>query len=91
MIENMPAILGALGVVIGAVSTLVLGWQNRANRLDQRSALRLKQYEKWRPGVERLVSDLRTLLGRHGVPEPAGIDAALEFPPQDEVTTDDER
>lgn len=91
MIENMPAVLGALGVVIGAVSTLVLGWQNRANKLDQRSALRLKQYEKWRPGIEALVSDLRTLLGRHRIAEPDGIDAALEFPPPDEVTTDDAR
>lgn len=89
MIENLPAILGAVAVVIGAVSTLMLGWQGRANRLDQRSARRLAQYEVWRPSVVRLVSDLRALLAANRVNEPAGIDAVLTFPPE-EVTSDDD-
>lgn len=88
MIENLPAILGAVAVVIGAVSTLVLGWQTRGNRLDAKSAKRLAQYEVWRPSVVRLVSDLRTLLGQYRVPEPDGIDAVMKFPPE-EVTADD--
>lgn len=88
MIENLPAILGAVAVVIGAVSTLVLGLQGRLNRLDAASAKRLAQYEVWRPSVVRLVSDLRTLLAKNQLDEPDGIDAVLKFPP-DEVTHDE--
>jgi hypothetical protein len=89
VIENLPAILGAVAVVIGAVSTLVLGLQARANRLDAASTRRLAQYELWRPSIVRLVSDLRTLLAKNQLDEPAGIDAVLKFPPDESVTTDD--
>lgn len=89
MSENLPAILGAVAVVIGAISTLVLGWQARGNRLDAASTRRLAQYEVWRPSVVRLVSDLRALLGQHRIQEPDGIDAVLKFPPG-EVTADDD-
>lgn len=89
MSENLPAILGAVAVVIGAVSTLVLGLQGRANRLDAASTKRLAQYEMWRPSIVRLVSDLRTLIAKNQLDEPPGIDAVLKFPPDESVAADD--
>lgn len=89
--DQLPAIIGAIGLLIGTVFGGLATLQNRANQLDAKSAKRLEQYERWRPAVRALVADLRDLLAAHKVPEPDGVDDVLRFPPpdQEKVKADD--
>jgi hypothetical protein len=78
--EQLPAIIGSIALLVTAVAG-ILG--NR-ERTDRRIRLRVEQYGRWSVGMRLLVADLRAILADHQIPEPAGIDETLKFPPADE-------
>jgi hypothetical protein len=92
---DMPAIIGAVGLVIGTVFTGFIGLGQRRTRLDRETVEENEQYHRWQPRVLRAVALLRARIGATvGVEEPDGLDALIEFPPPRpkhvrEVTSDD--
>lgn len=78
---DLPAIIGAIGLLIGTVFTGIIGLGQRRTRLDRETLEELEQYRVWRPRVRRAVVILQDLLAVAKVPEPAGLQDLLEFPP----------
>lgn len=78
---DLPAIIGAFGLLIGTVFTGIIGLGQRRTRLDRETLEELEQYRVWRPRVRRAVVILQDLLAVAKVPEPAGLQDLLEFPP----------
>lgn len=85
------ALVASLALLLTAFFTGLASLQRRQNDLGQQDALRLAQYERWRPKVRIVVAELRDLLARHRIPEPDGIDDQMQFPPsKDEKVKSDE-
>lgn len=88
---DLPQIIGGLALLIGTVFTGVAAVTNARDKVSQRDRKRLEQYEEWRPIVRRVVAELRGILADHRIPEPAGLDEQLRFPPANEkVPADDD-
>jgi hypothetical protein len=92
---DLPAIIGAVGLLVGTVFTGFVGLGQRRTRLDRETVEENEQYHRWQPRVLRAVALLRARIGATvGVEEPDGIDELIEFPPPRpkharEVTSDD--
>lgn len=77
--DQLPAIIGSLALVITAVAGLL----GSREKTDARIRRRNEQYARWAVGVRFLIEDLRAILADRGIPEPAGIEETLKFPPPD--------
>lgn len=94
---DLPAIIGAFGLLIGTVFTGLVGLGQRRTRLDQELIEENRDYHRWQPRVLRAVALLRsTIAASPDVTEPTGVDDLIEWPPpkprharRDEVTADD--
>lgn len=84
------AVVASLALLLTAFFTGLANLQRKQNEAGQQDALRLAQYERWRPKIRILVAELRDLLASHRIPEPPGIDDALQFPPKDEKVKSDD-
>ena len=80
----------SLALLLTALGTFVSNVQRKRKEFGEQDAVRLSQYERWRPKVRILVAQLRDLLAAHGIAEPDGVDDALKFPPKDEKVKPDE-
>lgn len=87
---DLTALVASLSLLVGAVFTGLIGLQRKQSSMDEADALRLEQYERWRPRIRILVAELRDLLAQHRIPEPPGVDETLTFPPKGEKVTTDE-
>lgn len=87
---DASALVASLAILLTAFFTGLTNLQRKRNDFGQEDALRLAQFERWRPKVRIVVAELRDLLAKHRIPEPDGIDDAMQFPPKDEkVKADD--
>lgn len=94
---DLPAIIGAIGLVIGTVFTGLIGLNARRTRLDQETLDELVDYHTWHPRMRRAVVLLRATIAEcPQASEPNGIDELIQWPPprprhvrRDEVTADD--
>ena len=95
---DLPAIIGAFGLLIGTVFTGIVGLGQRRTRLDRETLDENDAYHRWHPRVLRAVTVLRaTIAASPTAVEPAEIDELIEWPPPrpkharrgDEVTSDD--
>lgn len=95
---DLPSIIGAIGLLVGAVFTGVVGLGQRRTRLDRETLDENEQYHRWQPRVLRAVAMLRArIAGTVGIEEPDGIDDLIGFPPpaprakhsRNEASTDD--
>lgn len=95
---DLPAIIGAIGLLIGTIFTGIVGLGQRRTRLDRETLDENDAYHRWHPRMMRAVTLLRaTISAAPGVTEPAGIDELVDWPPprpkharRDEVTADDD-
>lgn len=96
--NDLPAIIGALGLLIGTVFGGIAALDRRRARLDGEDAAELEDYHRWHPKVLRAVVLLRaTIANCPEATEPAGVDELVAWPParprakhSREVTADDE-
>ncbi|HEY9415276.1 MAG TPA: hypothetical protein VIQ30_10985 [Pseudonocardia sp.] len=79
--NDLPAIIGGLSLLVGAIFTGLIGLDQRRKRLDQDVLNENDDYHRWRPLVRRAIVALRDRLAEHGIPEPEGIDDLIEWPP----------
>lgn len=93
---DLPAIIGAFGLLVGTVFTGIVGLGQRRTRLDRDTLDENEQYHRWRPRALRAVALLRGTIGASPhVEEPPGIDELLAWPPpapkhaRSEATKDD--
>jgi hypothetical protein len=86
---DVSALVASLALLLTAFFTGLSSLQRKKNDLGAEDALRLEQYERWRPRIRILVAELRDLLASHRIPEPDGIDEVLRFPPKDEKGNSD--
>lgn len=87
---DASALVASLALLLTAFFTGLANLQRKKNDLGQEDALRLAQYERWRPKIRIIVAELRDLLASNRIAEPDGIDDALRFPPKDEKVTSDD-
>lgn len=94
--NDLPAIIGAVALLIGGVFTGLIGLDQKRKRVDQETLAELDDYHRWHPRVRRALVLLRaTVADCPQVVEPAGIDDLVAWPPPrpnrrtDEVTADD--
>lgn len=94
--NDLPAIIGAVSLLIGAVFTGLIGLGQRRSRIDQETLAELDDYHRWHPRVRRALVLLRaTIADSPNMTEPDGIDALIRWPPprprhiRDEVTSDE--
>lgn len=95
---DLPAIIGAIGLLIGTVFTGLVGLGQRRTRLDQETLDELDAYQRWRPRVRRAIVALRaTIADCPDVTEPDEVADLIQWPPPkprhsrrgDEVNADD--
>lgn len=94
---DLPAIIGAIGLVIGTVFTGLVGLGQRRTRLDQEILDEVSAYRRWHPRVMRGVALLRATVAQSDKDEPPTVEDLIEWPPPkpkharrgDEVTADD--
>lgn len=79
--ENLPAIIGGLSLLVGAIFTGIIGLGQRRTRLDLDTVDEVEDYRRWRPRVRRAIVELRDVLAEYGIPEPEDIDDMIQFPP----------
>jgi hypothetical protein len=79
---DLPAIIGALGLLIGTVFGGIATLDRRRVRASGEDAAELEDYHRWHPRMVRAVVLLRaTVAGAQGVVEPDGIDDLVQWPP----------
>jgi hypothetical protein len=96
-VSDLPAIIGAVSLLIGAVFTGLIGLSQRRSRIDRETLDELDDYHRWHPRVRRALVMLRATIAESTMTEPDGIDALVRWPPpkprhslpRDEVTADD--
>lgn len=95
---DLPAIIGAIGLLVGTVFTGIVGLGQRRTRLDRETLDENEAYHRWHPRMVRAVTVLRAVIAATpGVTEPPEIEELIEWPPPrpkharraDEVTVDD--
>jgi hypothetical protein len=98
-VNDLPAIIGAIGLLIGTVFGGIAALDRRRTRLDDEDAAELEDYHRWHPKVLRAVVLLRaTIANCPQAVEPPGVDDLIAWPPErhrpkhsrGEVTADDE-
>lgn len=96
--SDLPAIIGAFGLLIGTVFGGIAALDRRRARLDGEDAAELEDYHRWHPRVLRAVVLLRaTIANCPQAVEPGGIEDLVQWPPErprpkhskGEVTADD--
>jgi len=96
--NDLPAIIGAVALLIGGVFTGLIGLDQKRKRVDAETLDELADYHRWHPRVRRALVLLRaTVADSPQAEEPDGIDDLIQWPPPkpkhsrrgDEVTADD--
>lgn len=96
--NDLPAIIGAIGLLIGTVFGGLAALDRRRARLDDEDEAELEDYHRWHPKVLRAVVLLRaTIANCPQAVEPDGIEDLMQWPPtrprpkhsRGEVTSDD--
>lgn len=80
--SDLPAIIGAIGLLIGTVFGGLAALDRRRSKLDDEAAAELDDYHRWHPRIVRAVVSLQAVIaGTPDATEPDGITELVKWPP----------
>lgn len=80
--SDLPAIIGAIGLLIGTVFGGIAALDRRRARISDDDVAELEDYHRWHPRMRRAVVLLRaSIAGSVDAVEPDGIDDLISWPP----------
>lgn len=98
--SDLPAIIGALGLLIGTVFGGIAALDRRRDRLNGDASAELEDYQRWHPRIVRALTLCRAVIAAtDGATEPDAVAELAKWPPpapppkhsRVEVSADDPR
>lgn len=78
---DLPAIIGAVGLLVGTVFTGIIGLGQRRTRIDGETLEELEHRRDWQPRARRAVVMLREVIAELKGTEPPEVASLLKYPP----------
>ncbi|NUO56020.1 MAG: hypothetical protein HOV78_05115 [Hamadaea sp.] len=79
--NDLPAIIGAIGLLIGTVFGGIAALDRRRARISTEVAEELENYQRWRPRVRRGWAELMAIISELGGRVPPEVEELIHFPP----------